>query len=459
MPSRQDQLHSYQFTVQRVVSALVLRDTDPAQAPFRRAAGATLASILLAVVIAAGFGVYGVFSGRGDTGWKADGTVIIEEESGAHFVYREGRLHPALNLASALLASGSAAPKTAHVARKSLAGVPRGLTVGVPNLPDSLPERGSLVGLPWSVCSVGGAAGKPSSVLVVGDAEFAAKGKAMGAEEALFVQAGSERYLLWRGRLYSADSDEFADLAGGAQPVAVPPSFVNGMTQGQPLDEPRVSAPGQPSGVEGYKNGQVFKIKGLDGKSNQYAVARPDGLAMITPVQAALLLGRYRDSHGLSPAVEIDQTELAGFDNSPGTLMPDPNDPRQPPANMPTIGAYGPGALCAVVRDDAGTTDVRVEVPLDPAARVATVRRSAEGGAYADYVLVPPGRGAIVSAGTTMSLVTDQGVRYDAASTEALAMLGYSDPVPLRLPSALVDLLPAGPGLDPQTASAQLALG
>src|SRR5215217_6301502 len=52
MPSRQDQLHSYQFSVQRVVSALVMRETDPAQAPFRRAAGATLASILLAVVIA-----------------------------------------------------------------------------------------------------------------------------------------------------------------------------------------------------------------------------------------------------------------------------------------------------------------------------------------------------------------------------------------------------------------------
>ena len=50
MPSRQDQLHSYQFTVQRVVSALVSRDTDPAQAPFRRAATATLASVLLAVV-------------------------------------------------------------------------------------------------------------------------------------------------------------------------------------------------------------------------------------------------------------------------------------------------------------------------------------------------------------------------------------------------------------------------
>ena len=47
MPSRQDQLHSYQFMVQRVVAALVMRETDPAQSPFRRAAGASLASVLV----------------------------------------------------------------------------------------------------------------------------------------------------------------------------------------------------------------------------------------------------------------------------------------------------------------------------------------------------------------------------------------------------------------------------
>ncbi|WP_196278987.1 type VII secretion protein EccB [Catellatospora vulcania] len=458
MPSRQDQLHSYQFTVQRVVSALVMRDTDPAQAPFRRAAGATLASILLAVVIAAGYGVYGVFSNRGDTGWKADGTVIIEEDSGAHFVFRNGKLHPALNLTSALLASGAAQPKIATVARKSLVDVPRGLTVGVVDLPDSLPDPGALLGLPWSICSAT-EAGKPASVLVVGDSVLAGKGRVLGGDDALFVRAGEMTYLLWHGRLYNADADEFADLAGGAQPVAVPAAFVNGMPQGQPLDEPRVSEPGVASGVKGLKNGQVIKIKGLDGKSHQYAVVRGNGLAMITPVQAALLLGRYRQKHDIGREIEIDQTELAEYDNSPASLVPDPNDPRQPPANMPTIASYGQGALCAVTRDDAGGTEVRAEVPLDLSGRIATVARSAEGGSYADYVLVPSGRGAIVAAGTTLSLVTDQGVRYDAARPDVLPMLGYKDPVPLRLPSSLVDLLPPGPGLDPQTASGQLALG
>jgi len=54
MPSRQDQLHSYQFMIQRVVAALVMRETDPARSPFRRAAGATLASVLCAAIALGG---------------------------------------------------------------------------------------------------------------------------------------------------------------------------------------------------------------------------------------------------------------------------------------------------------------------------------------------------------------------------------------------------------------------
>ena len=37
MPSRRDQLFSYQFMVQRVVSAFVYRDAEAAKVPFPRA--------------------------------------------------------------------------------------------------------------------------------------------------------------------------------------------------------------------------------------------------------------------------------------------------------------------------------------------------------------------------------------------------------------------------------------
>jgi hypothetical protein len=60
MASKKDQLQSYQFLVQRFVSALVMRETDPAQMPFRRLAGAAFASVMVAVLALAGVGIYGL---------------------------------------------------------------------------------------------------------------------------------------------------------------------------------------------------------------------------------------------------------------------------------------------------------------------------------------------------------------------------------------------------------------
>ncbi|MET8066958.1 type VII secretion protein EccB, partial [Micromonospora sp. NPDC005313] len=120
MASRQDQLHSYQFTVQRAVAALVMRETDPPQSPFRRLAGAGLASVLVAAIALGGVALYGLFTGGGDS-WRETGAVIVEKESGARFVYRDDRLHPVLNYASALLIIGAERPKTVLVSRRAIA--------------------------------------------------------------------------------------------------------------------------------------------------------------------------------------------------------------------------------------------------------------------------------------------------------------------------------------------------
>ncbi|MBO4210926.1 type VII secretion protein EccB, partial [Micromonospora echinofusca] len=170
MPSRQDQLHSYQFMVQRVVAALVLRETDPAQSPFRRAAGTALASVLIAAIALGAVVVYGVLVGGGASGWRDAQAVIVEKESGARYVYRDGRLHPVLNYASALLIVGGAEQRTVLVSRASLAGVARGAPLGIPDAPDSLPAPDRLSPAPWTVCSVtpDGSTSGPRSVLLVG---------------------------------------------------------------------------------------------------------------------------------------------------------------------------------------------------------------------------------------------------------------------------------------------------
>ena len=95
MATRRDQLHSYQFMNQRVISAFVMRETDPAQSPLRRGIGALFGGLMIAILIGAGFGVYGILTKVGTDQWKTDGSVVVERESGASFVYLGGRLNPA----------------------------------------------------------------------------------------------------------------------------------------------------------------------------------------------------------------------------------------------------------------------------------------------------------------------------------------------------------------------------
>ena len=102
--------------------------------------------------------------------WRGGDAVILEKETGAKYVYVNGRLHPVANYSSAVLIVG--ARRTVSVARRSLAGVPRGAVLGIPDAPDALPGSRELVGGPWSVCSsvggstgASGAAGGPRSVV------------------------------------------------------------------------------------------------------------------------------------------------------------------------------------------------------------------------------------------------------------------------------------------------------
>src|SRR6266498_1914986 len=205
MPSRQDQLHSYQFMVQRVVAALVMRDTDPAQSPFRRIASATLAGVVFAALGLAGAAVYGALRGGSAEGWRDANAVIIERESGAKYVYRDNKLHPVLNYASALLIVGSATPNVMTVSRSKLAGVPRGRAYGIPKAPDALPDKGNLQSPPWTVCSVpdttsGGGNGTQSVLSIQRRVDA---GRSLDDSKALLVSApGGEVYLLWRSHRY-----------------------------------------------------------------------------------------------------------------------------------------------------------------------------------------------------------------------------------------------------------------
>ncbi|WP_117212683.1 type VII secretion protein EccB [Allorhizocola rhizosphaerae] len=445
MPSRQEQLQSYQFMVQRVVSALVLRETDPPQSPFRRAVGAAFVSVLVTVIIAAGFGVYSIFTGGGNQQWRKPGAVIIEKDTSAVFVFREGKLHPALNFTSAMLASEAAKPPVFRVAAKSLQDVPWGQTIGIRDVPNTLAGKKNLAGYPWSVCTTPTKDG-PVSTVLVGETT----GTLVGDGEAFLVKSstrGAETYLLWKGRLFPISANNASLLGKGAQPTVVSPAFVNGLPEGRALQPVN---PGPNAGKPSQFNPQLWVIGEIIvvqdvAAEDRYVIVLEDRIAWISQVQAQLS-GRAPRREAYGDVTNNGKRQIVN------DMLPQDSGAQTPPADMPSIVTYNGPGLCSVIKDDKATAELRKDVTINLDQRPKTARRSGDNAIYADYVLVPNGKGAVVLSGQTYIYVSRDGVRYAMASAAVKDKLGFDGVTPLNLPSQLVALLPEGPGLDPTEA-------
>ncbi|MFD6753092.1 type VII secretion protein EccB [Micromonospora gifhornensis] len=454
MPSRQDQLHSYQFTLQRVVAALVMRETDPAQSPFRRLAGAGLASVLVAVVGLGGFALYGLFTG-GAAKWRDTAAVIVEKESGARFVYRDNRLHPVPNYTSALLVIGAEQPKTVLVSRRAIDGVPRGLPLGIADAPDSLPAANRLSAAPWTVCSTGPQAGRrdPRSVLLIGTGDPG--GRPLRDEALILRDPGGRLHLVRQQRRHlirDADRVLAALATTRARAVPVAAAVLNTVPAGLDLAPLHLPDLGEPSDrVVDARIGDVLLVSNSGG-GRQYAVVLRDGLAGVTELQAGLQLARTGQR-------EPEQISLGRFATLP--KLPDlaPTGPDAPPSAPPRLAAPGSPVLCALVGDDLTGVDLRLDATLPDLSAATPTVAAAAGRTVADHVLVEPGSGALVeatatpgAAGGALCVVTDLGRRYVLADAEVATMLGYGQTRPVRLPAGLVSLVPAGASLDPQAA-------
>ncbi|GAB7048924.1 type VII secretion protein EccB [Catenuloplanes indicus JCM 9534] len=434
MPSRQDQLQAYRFAVHRTVAALIMREADPARMPFSRTGGAVLAGLLVAALAAGAVLIHDLFTGGGATNWRNERAVVVEKETGARYVYRDARLHPVVNYASALLIAAAPEPATVLVSRRSIDGVPRGVPLGIVDAPDSLPPAGRLAGTPWSLCSDAG-----SPVLLAGPA---APGGTRLDESGALVTAAGETHLLWHDRRHPVTSEAVLSALGwgAVRPTMVSSTMLDTVPLGSALAAPQVPGLGGPSAVPGALAGSVFVVA-TQGGAREYAVALAGGLATISQVQADLLLGDPRI--GQSGPVELSQAAYAAASRA-GDLRP-PDGPATTPALMPADD----GALCGVAESDTGLSGLR-----------AGVRLPAADGYASAAVRVAPGSGALVEAaaapgarGGTISLITAAGRRHALASPDLLPVLGYRDVTPLRLPAAVVDLIPEGAALDPAAAT------
>jgi type VII secretion protein EccB len=445
----------------RVVSALIMRETDPAQAPLRRGISAIFTGVMIAVVVGAGFGIYGLLTKIGSGKWRVDGAVIVEREDGAAFVYNGDTLTPTLNYASALLLSGKAPPTVFTVSRKALAGVPRALPRGIPGAPDALPDVGRVVGPPWTLCAVPALdeAGKPivPTRLAVGRA--AVGGRDLG-EEGLLVRdtRTAEVYLLWHSHRYRISQPDVVvpSLFGNRPPTfAAGTAWLNGVPRG--LDIGPIAIPGRGSASAAVPNAKIgdVVVERLS-TGDQFFLVLDGGLAPITSLQKDVVVGQFAVAPRERPAAEVNQ--LPKVD----ALAPAASDEAEPPDRTPRLTRLDSGAACAETANARTAPRLLVGAAFpDTGPGGLTGARTATGTSLADVVAVPPGGIAVVRAmaspdaeGGAYSIVTDQGVRYPVPSADVLGMLGYSAAQAVDMPAGLLNRVPAGPTLSPSAALA-----
>ncbi|MFF1817249.1 type VII secretion protein EccB [Kribbella sp. NPDC058245] len=469
MATRKDQLQSHQFSVQRMISALVTRESDPEHPPFKRPLAAAFGGVAIMVVALAVAGVYGLIVPGGSKAWAGGDVVVVEKETGTRFVYVAGHLHPVTNYTSALLAVGKYGD-VRRVSRRSLADVPRGPLIGIKDAPDALPDRKRLLTGGWTLCSepdldVAGAAAS-ESVLMVGSRP--AQDEAM-QDRAMLVQVlgSGSKYLIWKGYRHQLQTANVVTqgLALGSQPWAqVGEAFVAALPDGEPIAPIRIAGIGRPStAVEGRpktKIGQLFVVTTSSG-ARQYYLATKDYLTPISALQYDVQRA-YRPTAaaygGKAPqAIAIDLVNLGRA----GTSAVQATD-GQAPLTMPELVAphNGQGAVCATYQPGATVPEVTVDgaMPARDDAAV-TVKRGRLGTALADRILVEPGTAAVVESMSsdqaqvgTVAVITDLGRAYPLADPKLLEILGYSGVVPIRIPAQLVARIPQGSGLDPAAA-------
>ena len=470
MPSRQDQLHSYQYSLQRVVAALVTHDPDPHRSPLRRAGITALVSLMIAALAVGGVAIYGALTGASSGLPDNEAAVYVEKGSGARFIYNksEQKLHPVLNYSSALLLANGQAPDVISASHKQLAKVDLGEPLGIPGAPDSLPDADDLLTAPWSVCTQtpasSGSAAKPTSTVLVGDV-LTDGIVASATSEALLVRDPAERiYLVYGNRRFlipAARSQATLSALGWSarQQWPVAAAWLNAVPLGPELKPPTIPDIGDSSSVDDFEIGQVVtNAQSAGGKPTGWAVVLADGIAPVTEMQATMLLavsGRDFVPTG------------AGFTQlkPSSTQLSDDGDPNAMPSSVPTL-ADNPDRACMTLPVGKNGDGIRINpsVPIGAAVSGTTV----PGDVQADLVHVARGRGAVVvsasspsapaSAGTVM-LVTDTGLRYAVASREAVAKLGYGGIDLKQIPAELVALLPQGPALDPARARQSLPTG
>jgi type VII secretion protein EccB len=456
MQTKRDLLQAHRLMTQRAGQALILGEPDYPEQPMKRLNVGTFAGIMVSVLVAAVFGILGVFLGGGGDSLRKDGLLLIEKETGSRFVWctpegaQDKVLCPVVNYASAKLAVGEQGTQKS-VSAKSLAGFARGPRIGIPGAPDTIPEAKRLVSSPWSVCARrtdDGTGRQRSVVSLVAGRDVG--GKPVGESSVVVVGTSSESWVIWKNQRMRVSQSGLTVL-GSPQPAQVAPKFINALPSGPDFKAPAIPDYGSKTGRGTV--GQVFVVKSLNGGEDQWYVLLKDGFTAVSPIEAALI--QSDASYHLARQTPLDPNTVTS--NRSATHISS-ND--LPQTRLAAVRYDETQPLCVVYPDTSkGAQDARLTIGGGkdlPAAIGAST------GGGVDQVVLPPGSGVLagvlpgagqVNAINTYMFIADNGRKYPLKSADTAKALGYSTSAEngnaTPVPPNLLNLLPTGPVLDP----------
>lgn len=464
MQSRRDLFQAHRLMTQRASLALLRGEPDVPDQPLRRLNVAVFSGVFVAVIVTGLFFILGLLGHGSSSISNTPGMLVIDKQTGTAFVFCQGgKLCPVVNYASARLALGNSPLNQQTVNQSALTKFARGPEIGIPGLPEPLPTSSLLVRQPWSVCAetITSSFGTKTSTALVGGTSVG--GRPLG-NDALLVTAQKQDWVIWNGQRMAVQQNMIQALRTPSTPVvtsvSVPLVWLNALPQGPAFAAPVIAGKGTPvAGPAGgsAQVGQVYQVSSPGG--TQYDVMLRGGLAAISPMQASLLTSEP----GAPPKTTLTPGQAASHQSS--VQVPRGGLPTSIPA-MVTPAASAP--LC-MVYSGGGTavTGTALTGQVEIGGRVPSGGVPTGVPADVGQVTLPPGGGALVaadpSAGSDSGVVSyfliADGRRYALAGTGVIGMLGYNLSQAVLLPAGVVDLIPAGPALDPSLADRPVSLG
>ncbi|MDR3031738.1 MAG: type VII secretion protein EccB, partial [Kitasatospora sp.] len=348
-PTTKSQVQAYKFVLRRMQSALVRRDAVMLHDPMRSHGRATVVGVILGVLGAVVFVLWGLFSPSPSL--PGADNIVIGEQSGTVYVVTGNpeRLIPTFNLASARLIlmaqkqqSGAGAGQQPGqqqaaevknptvVSDEQLKNVPRDKLTGIPDGPQLLPSADQRITPDWAVCDevkldpsmpVQDAANKTDTDVLAGVPKL---GNELQTGQALLGSVGDGKtYLIYRlpatqSRLNAntvraqvpsnADDAVRSALRLPEKARKVSQAFLNAIPEVPPLVAPAVdgdnSAPA--NNFDGLTVGSVFSTKPAGGEEEFWLIAK-EGIQKVSPAVADIVRTAKSGGTATTPTLGLDR--------------------------------------------------------------------------------------------------------------------------------------------------------